>query len=142
MLGGMQWGSATDGQRIYVQIANVYGIPSAAGNAGSWAALDPATGAVLWRTADPNGAIDTGPLAVANGVVFASSMAGAATAPTMLALDASTGKILWRYAAGSSVNAGATILKDTVYWGSGYTHLPFPGFTSNNKFYAFSKNGF
>ncbi len=140
-LGGMEWGSASDGNRIYVAIANLYGIPYSAGSAGSFAALDPATGAILWQVADPNGSIDLGPLAVAKGVVYASSMASATTAPTMLALDASSGSTLWSYAAGSSVNAGATISGDTVYWGSGYAHLGIPGFTGNNKFFAFTKNG-
>jgi polyvinyl alcohol dehydrogenase (cytochrome) len=68
-------------------------------------------------------------------------MAGSATAPTMLAMDAATGKTLWSFAAGSSVNAGATIVNGMVYWGSGYAHLGIPGYTTNNKFYAFSKNG-
>lgn len=140
-LGGMEWGSATDGKRIYVSIANFYGIPSAAGSAGSWAALDPATGAVLWQKADPSGAIDIGPMAVANDVVFAPSMAGAPTAPTMFALDAATGNTLWSFASGASVVAGASIVDDTVYWGSGYTHLGIPGYTGNNKFYAFKKPG-
>jgi polyvinyl alcohol dehydrogenase (cytochrome) len=140
-LGGMEWGSASDGTRIYVAVANLYGITSAAGSAGSFAALDPATGAVLWQVADPNGAIDIGPLAVINGVVYGSSMAGSATAPTMLAMDASTGKTVWSFAAGSSVNAGATLVKGVLYWGSGYAHLGIPGFTGNNKFYAFTKNG-
>jgi polyvinyl alcohol dehydrogenase (cytochrome) len=140
-LGGMEWGSATDGIRIYVAISNYYGIPSAAGSAGSWAALDPNTGKVLWQVADPNGSIDIGPLSAANGVVYAASMAGSATAPTMLALDAASGKTLWSFAAGSSVNAGAAISNGTVYWGSGYAHLGIPGFTGNNKFYAFSLFG-
>jgi polyvinyl alcohol dehydrogenase (cytochrome) len=137
----MEWGSASDGKRIYVQIANFYGIPSQGGSAGSWAALDPATGAILWQKADPNGAIDLGPMAVSNGVVYAPSMAGAATSPTMFALDAATGNTLWSFAAGSSVNAGATIVNGTVFWGSGYAHLGIPGYTPNNKFYAFSLNG-
>lgn len=136
-LGGMEWGSASDGQRIYVQIANLYGIPHGGGSAGSWSALDPATGQVLWQTADPSGAVDIGPMTVANGVVYASSMAGASTAPTMLALNAATGQILWSFAAGSSVNSGATVVDGTVFWGSGYAHLGFPGQTGNNKFYAF-----
>jgi polyvinyl alcohol dehydrogenase (cytochrome) len=140
-LGGMEWGSASDGKRIYVAIANFYGIPGPDGSAGSWAALDPATGAILWHRADPNGAVAIGPLTVADGVVYASSMAGAATAPTMLALDAANGSTLWSFAAGSSVNAGATIVNGVVYWGSGYTHLGIPGYTGNNKFYAFSTNG-
>ena len=148
-LGGMEWGSASDGSRIYVAIANLFGIPYAGGSAGSFAALDPATGAILWQVADPNGAVDLGPVAVGKGVVFAGSMgdptfsggAGSSTAPTMLALDASSGKTLWSYPAGSSVIAGAIVSGDSVYWGSGYTHLGIPGFTGNNKFYAFSRNG-
>jgi polyvinyl alcohol dehydrogenase (cytochrome) len=141
-LGGMEWGSATDGTRIYVAVANFYGIPYGSGSAGSWAALDPATGAILWQKGDPNGSVDIGPMAIANGVVYASSMAGSpATAPTMLAMDASTGKTVWSFAAGSSVNAGATIVNGIVYWGSGYAHLGIAGYTGNNKFYAFSRNG-
>jgi polyvinyl alcohol dehydrogenase (cytochrome) len=142
-LGGMEWGSATDGQRIYVAISNLYGIPynNGAIHAGSWSALDPATGKTLWQVADPNGAIDLGPMAASNGVVYAASMAGAANAPNMFALDASTGATIWSFAAGGSVIAGATIVGDSIYWGSGYTHLPLPGFTTSNKFYAFSVNG-
>ena len=139
-LGGIEWGSASDGTRIYVAIANLNGIPYAAGSAGSWAALDPATGSILWQKADPNGAMDLGPVAVANGVVYADSMALSATAPTMFALDASTGTTLWSFAAGSSVNAGATIVNGVVYWGSGYSHLSPALGTGNNKFYAFSNN--
>jgi polyvinyl alcohol dehydrogenase (cytochrome) len=140
-LGGMEWGSASDGQRIYVAIADLYGIPYAAGSAGSWSALDPATGAILWQRADPNGFIDLGEMTVANGVVYAPSTAGSPTAPNMFALDAATGNILWSFASGGSVVAGATPVKDTLYWGSGYFHLPLPGFTGNNKFYAFTVNG-
>ncbi|HKD05047.1 MAG TPA: PQQ-binding-like beta-propeller repeat protein [Bryobacteraceae bacterium] len=147
-LGGMEWGSASDGQRIYVSIANLNGIsypsPHQTWTAGSWAALDPGTGTILWQTADPNGAIDIGPLAVANGVVYAPSMAGAANAPTMLALNAASGQILWQFAAGHSVNAGATIVNGIVYWGSGYAHLGIPGMTGSSKtgtFYAFTNNG-
>jgi polyvinyl alcohol dehydrogenase (cytochrome) len=140
-LGGTEWGSASDGKRIYVQIANLYGILHGGGSAGSWAALDPATGQILWQVADPNGAMALGPLAVADGVGHVPSMAGAPTAPTMLALDAANGQTLWSFAAGSSVNAGATIVDGVVYWGSGYTHLNFPGQTGNYKFYAFSKKG-
>jgi polyvinyl alcohol dehydrogenase (cytochrome) len=139
-LGGIEWGSATDGKSIYVAIANLYGIPYAAGSAGSWAALDPATGSILWQKADPNGAIDIGPMAASNGVVYAGSMGTNATAPTMFALDATNGNTLWSFAPGSSVNAGATIVNGIVYWGSGYSHLG-PLGTGNNKFYAFKTTG-
>jgi polyvinyl alcohol dehydrogenase (cytochrome) len=151
-LGGMEWGSASDGERIYVAISNLNGIPVGTGSnfGGLWAAIDPDTGNVLWRTPDPNNAVDPGPVTVVNGVVYGASMAtdtpfipgqNVGTVPSMFAMDASTGKILWSFDAGSSVIAGASIANGTVYWGSGYTHLPLPGFTGNNKFYAFTVNG-
>lgn len=146
-LGGVEWGSATDGQRIYVGVGNLYGIPYAlqpSGKidyAGSWSALDPATGQILWQTADPNGAIDLGPMTVANGLVYVPSMAGGSSSPNMFALNAATGAIKWSFASGGSVIAGASIAYDTIYWGSGYSNLPLPGFTGNNKLYAFSLGG-
>ena len=140
-LGGMEWGSASDGTNIYVAISNHYGLPYSAGSAGSFAALNPATGAIVWQKADPNGAVDLAPMAAANGVVYGASMAGAASAPTMFALNATDGSTLWSFAAGSSVNAGATIVDGVVYWGSGYAHLKLPGFTGNTTFYAFSIDG-
>ena len=140
-LGGMEWGSATDGTRIYVAISDADGKHYKAGRAGSWNALDPLTGAVLWRTPDPNAAIDLGPLAVANGVVYAPSMGGAASQANMFALNARTGDILWSFASGASVNAGATIVDGSVYWGSGYAHLGKPGETGNTRYYAFSLGG-
>jgi polyvinyl alcohol dehydrogenase (cytochrome) len=144
-LGGMEWGSATDGNRIYVAVANygrrpwtLTGKGSDAGRTishGLWAALDPATGEILWQTADPNsGARDMAPVSVANGVVFAGSMAPKTTADTMFGLDAATGEILWSFASGGSVAAGAAIADGVVYWGSGYQMW---GGRTNNKFYAF-----
>lgn len=155
-LGGMEWGSATDGNRIYFAVANFNFGPAAhytmvnppkgtpaTSDAGSWGAVDPATGAIIWQTADPNGSIDIGPVSVANGVVYAGSMGSlfvpglAATQPTMFALDAKDGKQLWSYASGGSVNAGPAIVDGTVYWGSGYSHLGFGG--GNNKLFAFGR---
>lgn len=140
-LGGMEWGSATDGKSIYVSVANFYGIPWGSGSAGFFAALDPATGNVLWRTPDPNGAMDLGALTVANGVLYAPSMAGSSTSPNMLALDTATGKTLWSFPAASSVIAGATVSNGIVYWGSGYSHLGIPGMTAGKTFYAFTLGG-
>jgi len=144
--GGIQWGSATDGERIYVAIANSDHLPytnpdrPALGTAGSWSALDPTTGETLWQIPDPNGAQDIGPMTVANGVVYAPST-GAATASTanMFALDAADGKVLWSFPSGGSVNAGAVVVNGTVYWGSGYGRIGFVG--GKNKFYAFSLGG-
>ena len=73
-------------------------------------------------------------VSVANGVVFAGSMANKSQSPTMFALDAKTGEILWRFPSGGSVAAGAAIADGVVYWGSGYQMW---GGRTNNKFYAF-----
>jgi polyvinyl alcohol dehydrogenase (cytochrome) len=137
-MGGMQWGSASDGKRIYVQVTNFYRQPTPLGTyAGYWAALDPASGAVLWRAADPNDSFAMGAVTAANGVIFVPSMsANSAADPTMMALDASTGQGLWSFAAGASVVAGATVVDGAVYWGSGYGRLW--GFTGSNRFYAFA----
>lgn len=148
-LGGLEWGSATDGKRIYFAIANNDGKPyvdnngnprvPSLGTAGSWGAIDPATGAILWQTADPNGAIDPGAVSVANGVVYGGSLAPAGTAPTMFGFDAATGQIKWSFASGGSVNSGPAIVDGVVYWGSGYRNFGLG--SGNNAFYAFSLNG-
>lgn len=141
-IGGIQWGSASDGQRIYVGITNHNEIAYAGGKAGSWAALNPATGSILWQVPDPFGAMGMGPVTVANGVVYVPSTAGAATDRNMIALDAATGETLWSFASGASTIAGATVVNGVVYWGSGYSHLPITGFTGGNRsFYAFSLHG-
>ncbi len=132
-LGGLEWGSATDGKRIYVAVTNNENKPWALGNAGGWAALDPATGAILWQTADPTGGIDPGAVSVANGVVFACSLDAEGH---MYGFDAATGNILWNFASGGSCNSGAAISNGVVYWGSGYSNFGLG--TPNNQFYAFS----
>ena len=140
VLGGMEWGTATDGRRVYVAISNFDKEKYKAGDAGSWAALNKATGGIEWQVPDPNGTIDIGPMSVSNGVVFASSMSTKKGDAGMFALDAATGKTLWKFDAGSSVNAGAVVSGGVVYWGSGYANLGAP-FTGNKKFYAFSIGG-
>jgi polyvinyl alcohol dehydrogenase (cytochrome) len=114
---------------------------------GSWAALDPITGTILWQTADPQvetlpglgvvGVWDLAPVTVANGVVYVASMAKLANQDQMFALDAATGAILWQFGAGSSVNSGPAVADGTVYWGSGYARAGVEG-SGNNRFYAFS----
>lgn len=140
--GGIQWGTAVDGTRIYAaighnRIAVPYELPSGETiTGGSWAALDPSTGAILWQTPDPLGAPDLGALTEANGVIYAGSMSH--TGDQMYALDASSGAILWRYPAGGSVVAGPAVVQGTVYWGSGYART---GGVGNDQFYAFSVEG-
>jgi polyvinyl alcohol dehydrogenase (cytochrome) len=138
--GGMMWGSATEGIRVYVSIGNSTGQQYAGGTAGSWAALDAVTGKILWQVPDLHGAVDMAPMTVSNGVVYAGSMGATAGWSNMLALDAATGRVLWKYPSGGSVIAGAVVANGVVYWGSGYAHLG-PPFKGNNKFYAFSIDG-
>lgn len=136
-LGGIQWGTATDSHRIYVAEADSNHIPYSLPNgttisSGSIAALNPATGKVLWQVPDPTGNIDMGPLSTANGVVYVPSMSG-----YMYALDAATGEVLWSFLGKGSSNAGPAIVGDEVFWGNGYAHIPAPGFTGSTTFYAF-----
>jgi polyvinyl alcohol dehydrogenase (cytochrome) len=154
-LGGIEWGTATDGTQIYVPISNRNGVPYALQpsetlvNGGSWAALDPTNGRFVWQTPTPGacsvatsgaaqGCMALGPVSVAGGVVFAGSMDINPINPTMFALDAHSGKILWSFVAGSSVNNGPAIVGNSVYWGSGYGHFGPATGTSNNKLFAFS----
>ncbi len=153
--GGFEWGTAYDGKRIYVSLTNQHHIPyNLTGNGiltytvatgGSWAALDPATGKILWQVADPQtesvpgftnvGVWDLAPVSVANGVVYASSMAK--TGNQMYGLDAASGKVLWRFAAGSSVNSGPSIANGSLYWGSGYSRSGVEG-SGNKQLFAFT----
>lgn len=143
-LGGLQWGSATDGKRIYTSISNNLGIPwtlpsGETVTGGFWSALDAATGQILWQTAgDP--AVTTpnpAPVTVANGVVFGGTLDANGT---MYALDAATGQTLWTFESGGSIISGASIVQGTVYWGSGYGQVGL-GLTGNNELYAFSIDG-
>ncbi len=157
--GGLQWGSATDGKRIYTAISNNgyvedYLLNGSIIRGGKWAALDAGTGEVLWDAIGteppafqpyPAGALATnqGPVSSANGVVFA----GATNATgSMYAFDASTGNILWSFESGASVNSGAAIVDGNVYWGTGYANFgvgtgsgggPVIGTGNISKMYAF-----
>ena len=79
-------------------------------------------------------------MTVANGIVYASSMAKLASQNQMFALDAATGAILWQFGAGSSVNSGPAVVDGSVYWGSGYSRSGVEG-SGNNRLYAFSIDG-
>ncbi len=132
--GGIQWGTATDGQRIYTASANSQRARHTLTNGqvttgGAWSALDPATGRILWQTPDPTtGAVDTGAVSVANGVVYAGSLSG-----YMYALDAASGTILWSFNSGGGVIDGPAIVDGDVYWGSGY-----PPLTTVKRVYDFA----
>jgi polyvinyl alcohol dehydrogenase (cytochrome) len=136
-LGGIEWGTASDGERIYAAITNnLHGAYKLArGGAtitwGSWSAINAQTGKMIWQTADPTkGSIDMGAMSVANGVVYAGSYSG-----FMYAMDAKKGDILWSFDSGGSVIDGPAIADGVVYWGSGYAHIK-PG-KGNNQVFAF-----
>jgi polyvinyl alcohol dehydrogenase (cytochrome) len=136
-LGGMMWGSATDGKLIYVANANGASqshtlVSGEQIHWGSWSALDPATGTIVWQTAAPLQASPYGPVTVANGVVYAGTMDPQGH---MYALDARSGAILWRFASGGSIYSGPAVVDGTVFWGTGYVRH---GGTAGWKLYALS----
>lgn len=146
--GGIQFGMAFDGQRLYVPIADmedskdgkVHTEPAQPG----LNALDPLTGAILWRSPAPNlcngvPACDPGILAsisVIPGVAFAGHMDG-----RLRGYDTATGKVLWETdtspeitgvngvkGKGGSFGGGGPVVYDgMVFANSGYGlyfHLP------------------
>lgn len=147
--GGLQWGSAVDGQRIYTAVANTEhkswtliqnGKPTTTTiNSGLWSALDAATGTILWQVADSGIGRDgqpaptMGPVTVANNVVYACSLDQAGS---MYAFHAMTGAVLWKYASGNVCLGGAAVSDGTIYWGSGYGNFTGQA-TPGNKFFAF-----
>ncbi len=126
--GGLQWGSATDGKRIYVGNSNSQFKPwtlqggGGTVNWGGWSALDATTGAILWERPDPNFDRGMGPVSAANGVVYACSMD---INGHMYAMDAATGAELWDYPSGASCLGGAAISNGQVFWGTGYDAFSF-----------------
>ncbi len=149
--GGIEYGTATDGTRVYVPEGN-FGykettlVPSGEKtNGGYWSALDPSTGKILWQTpttavatdtpfagtpyAAPAGALSGayGSVSVANGVMYGEDQAG-----TFVALDAATGKTLFSFKSGGASVSGPAIVDGNLYWSSGYKNLG----PTNNKVYS------
>jgi polyvinyl alcohol dehydrogenase (cytochrome) len=137
-LGGIEWGTASDGNRIFAAVSNSlhdsYALTKDGPTIswGSWAAINAKSGKIEWQTPDPtSGAIDPGAMSVANGLVYAGSFSG-----FMYAMDSATGRILWSFDSGGSVVDGPSIADGALYWGSGYSHIK-PG-KGNTKLYAFA----
>ena len=141
--GGGQWGAATDGRRVYTNIANsnresfTLKPSNQTTTAGGWVAMNANSGDILWSTANPSNDTAQAPVTVANGVVFAGSVAS--NCP-IYAMDADNGKILWSYNTGATVYGGASVNNGCIYLGSGYTvglakfH---PTWTPGTSLYAF-----
>ena len=106
--GAILWGPATDGTRAYVATSEYD--PQARQGPGALVALDPATGAVLWKTPTPQTPCAWGTencahallagVAVIPGVVFAGAMDG-----YMRAYDVRDGHIVWQFDTGANFEA-------------------------------------
>ncbi len=137
-LGGILWGTASDGSRIFISESNSAKTSwtLASGqvvNWGFWNALDSKTGKILWQTPEPTkGTSAISSMSTANGVVYVGSLDAAGH---MYAINAATGALLWSFASGGSVLGAPSIVDGVLYWGSGYNRF---GGSGNNKLYAFS----
>lgn len=150
--GGIQWGSACDGDRIYCGVTNAdnkpYQIGGTTYTGGSFAALDADNGKVKWQIPDPNNGKPYGMVTASNGIMFASSTSG-----HMYAIDTTKGTILWSYLPPAPYNflgppgshdgstvCGPAVVDGVVYWGTGYSRFfsAFGGGGFNNKLYAFA----
>ncbi|MFY9558070.1 MAG: PQQ-binding-like beta-propeller repeat protein [Blastocatellia bacterium] len=133
-LGGIEFGDATDGERVY---AAVSAFPNRT-SPGSVAALDGASGKILWQTKAPDGGANFGPITVTgtgdNRLVFAGTNRN-----FIRAYDAKDGKVLWEFDTGGAVGGGPTVVDGVVYVGSGYQFLRLG--KANKKLYAFSLDG-
>ncbi len=152
--GGIQWGSAVGGNRVFVAASNAnYVWSSVLGskqltNGGFWSALDASNGHILWQTATaakqppiaskssrtqkpPAGAFARaeGAVTLAGDVMYGSDGAG-----NFVALNAATGAQVWTYAASGAAVDGPSVVNGVVYWGDGYGNIGRTG----NTIFAFS----
>lgn len=141
-LGGIEWGSATDGKNVYAANSDISTLTSPASNPpppGGLAAIDIRTGKLLWKTMPPKTPCEGKPgcsagqlaaVTLANDVVFSGAMDG-----HLRAYSAADGKILWDFDTqpdfpavngvpahgGSMSGGGATVSDRMVYVASGFT---------------------
>jgi polyvinyl alcohol dehydrogenase (cytochrome) len=146
LLGGIQWGGASDGRRVYIPLSDYgltvvgrrqYGNPDPKVGGGLFA-LDIATGRVLWQTAPPvcpPGRVPCSPAqsaaaTLAPGAIFSGAMDG-----VLRAYDSETGRVIWSFdtvrdfetvnnvpaRGGSMDGAGPVVAGGMVYVTSGYT---------------------
>ncbi|KAK6266904.1 hypothetical protein QUC31_017741, partial [Theobroma cacao] len=141
--GGGTWGAATDKKKIYTNIANSqfknFTLRPSTTNttAGGWVAMDADNGEILWSTADPSNATASGPVTIANGVLFSGSTYKQGP---IYAIDAENGKILWSYDTGATVYGGMSVSNGCIYVGSGYKvsfGAVIPSFSAGTSLFAF-----
>lgn len=158
-IGGAMWGSATDGERMYVAINTravtqssspvqkpSAGSPNMTSN-GLWAALDASTGEVLWETASPLTGSNAGQLTVANGVLFgATASTLPATNASLFAINVTDGTILNAVTLDNyQVQNSPSIVDNVLYQGTGYSSInglaTAPNAVTANAFWAFTPVG-
>lgn len=141
-LGGAIWGSCTDGKAYFTNIANSQALPwtlvpsNAVVTWGGWVAIDLASGAILWSTADPLRGPAFGPPSCTNDVVFVTSAASPEGA--VYALSAQSGEVTWcSDDPDASIYGGFSIAYGCAYVGEGYSVFPDLNLTSGDKVFAF-----
>jgi len=154
VLGGIEWGFATDGSVVYAALSNA--LEKKPGEAGGLVAVSVADGKTRWTSPPPQntcggrtGCTTGQPAAVSAipGVIFSGSLDG-----HLRAYDAESGQVIWDLdtahefetinqvaAKGGSLNGpGATIAGGILFVTSGYSSL---GFMPGNVLLAFSVDG-
>ncbi|KAJ0094455.1 hypothetical protein Patl1_15836 [Pistacia atlantica] len=141
--GGGLGGAATDGKRVYTNIANSdrVSFPLAPSTqrttAGAWVALDASTGEIVWSTANPSNDTAQAPVTLENNLLFAGSVSPNGPLYTM---DANTGKIIWSYDTNTTIYGGASAGYGCIYLGNGYTESLakfHPDWTPGTSLHAF-----
>jgi outer membrane protein assembly factor BamB len=87
-------------------------------------ALDARGGKIKWSISNPsNTTIISGPVSVANGVLF---VASPTKDGTIYAINAENGKIIWSYEIGIGVYGGVSISDGCIYVGQGLSPITAP----------------
>lgn len=167
VVGGLEWGSAVDNQRIYVALSNSqyrsFTLPNNDDICyGAYAALSVDCGTLLWMVADPSGgsvtqtvcdsiaatglfifdpAIPQGATPIPLGPMTAANgvVFGTTLNGYLYALDASVGKVLWEFKTpdNSSMMTAPTIIGNSIYFGTGYNLFGNPSIRPGKTFYSF-----
>ncbi len=152
--GGVIWGSSSDDKTAYFSLSDWN--PAKPEDGGGVAAVEIATGKIVWKTPAPTpaclsmkgcSAAQPGATTLIPGAVFAGSLDG-----HLRAYDTASGKIVWDFdtmrdfdtvngikARGGSINGtGPTIVGGMLYANAGYSRFPV---MAGNVFLAFSVDG-
>ena len=138
-LGGILWGTASDGSRIFVSSANSAATSWTLANGqkitwGFWSALDMKTGAIQWQTPEPTkGTVAISSMSTANGGRL--RRLARCCRPHVRAECSHREKSCGPSPAAAPCWTPLPLSNGTLYWGSGYKR--FTG-TGNNKLYAFA----